>query len=60
LREGVLVSQFQPRTGVDWSEVSGRVQSAIDKGLLEEENGVLSPTELGWRFSNDIQAIFLP
>jgi putative oxygen-independent coproporphyrinogen III oxidase len=60
LREGVLESQFQPRTGVSWSDVSGRVQSAIDKGLLKEENGVLSPTELGWRFSNDTQAIFLP
>ncbi|MFC1720378.1 radical SAM family heme chaperone HemW [Pseudomonadota bacterium] len=60
LRDGVLKSQLQPRTGVAWSEVSGRVQIAVEKGLLREENGVLSPTELGWRFSNEIQALFLP
>jgi len=60
LRDGVLKSQLEPRTGVPWSEVSGRVQEAIDKGLLSDENGVLSPTGLGWRFSNDIQALFLP
>jgi len=60
LRDGVLKSQLQPRTGVAWSEVSGRVQTAVDKGLLRDENGVLSPTELGWRFTNDIQSLFLP
>jgi oxygen-independent coproporphyrinogen-3 oxidase len=60
LRDGVLKSQLQPRTGVAWSTVSHRVQIAVEKGLLTEENGVLSPTELGWRFSNEIQALFLP
>jgi oxygen-independent coproporphyrinogen-3 oxidase len=60
LRDGVSKKQFQPRTGVAWSEVADRVQLAIDKGLLKDENELLSPTELGWRFSNEIQAIFLP
>jgi len=60
LRDGVLKSQFEPRTGVTWSEVDERVQKVVDKGLLKDENGVLSPTELGWRFVNDIQAVFLP
>jgi oxygen-independent coproporphyrinogen-3 oxidase len=60
LRDGVLKKQLQPRTGVAWTEVSDRVQLAVDKGLLKDENGLLSPTELGWRFSNEIQAIFLP
>jgi len=60
LRDGVLKSQLQPRTGVAWSAVSGRVKIAVEKGLLTEKNGVLSPTELGWRFSNEIQALFLP
>jgi putative oxygen-independent coproporphyrinogen III oxidase len=60
LRDGVLKSQLQPRTGVAWSQVSGRVQEAIEKGLLRDENDVLSPTELGWRFNNEIQALFLP
>jgi len=60
LRDGVRKSQLEPRTGVAWSGVSDRVQEAVDKGLLRDENGVLSPTELGWRFGNEIQAIFLP
>jgi putative oxygen-independent coproporphyrinogen III oxidase len=60
LRDGVQKSQLQPRTGVAWSEVSGRVQIAVEKGLLRDQNGILSPTELGWRFSNEIQALFLP
>jgi oxygen-independent coproporphyrinogen-3 oxidase len=60
LREGVLKDQLEPRTGIAWNEVSARVSEAIEKGLLKDENGVLAPTGLGWRFSNEIQAIFLP
>ncbi len=60
LRGGVRKSQFEPRTGVAWSEVSAPVGLAIEKGLLKDENGVLAPTSLGWRFSNEIQALFLP
>jgi len=60
LRSGVLKHQLEPRTGVAWKDVSERVRIAVDKGFLKEENEVLSPTELGWRFSNEVQAIFLP
>jgi putative oxygen-independent coproporphyrinogen III oxidase len=60
LRKGVMKEQFRPRTGVDWSEVEDRVQVAVDKGLLKDEDGFLVPTDLGWRFSNEIQALFLP
>jgi putative oxygen-independent coproporphyrinogen III oxidase len=60
LRDGVLKDQLEPRAGVAWREVSARVGDAVAKGLLKDENGVLSPTGLGWRFNNEIQAIFLP
>jgi hypothetical protein len=40
--------------------VSVRVEKAIESGLLTDSNGVLKPTSLGWRFTNEIQAIFLP
>ena len=60
LRAGVRKSQFEPRTGVSWCEVSAPVVQAIEKGLLKDENEVLAPTSLGWRFSNEIQALFLP
>ena len=60
LRDGVSKDQLEPRAGVAWNEVATRVNGAIEKGLLRDENGVLSPTELGWRFTNEIQAVFLP
>ncbi|MDH3942152.1 MAG: radical SAM family heme chaperone HemW [Xanthomonadales bacterium] len=60
LKEGVRKSQFEPRTGVSWPEVEKPVNAAIEKGLLKDQNGLLVPTELGWRFTNEIQALFLP
>ncbi len=60
LRDGVIKAQLEPRTGVAWEAVSGRVGKAVEKGLLRDEGDVLSPTELGWRFSNETQALFLP
>jgi oxygen-independent coproporphyrinogen-3 oxidase len=60
LREGIAPAHFEACTGVDWSEVAQRVARAVEKGLLIDENGVLKPTDLGWRFSNETQAMFLP
>lgn len=60
LFDGVRKDQLGPRTGVAWSEVAERVDEAVEKGLLKDENGLLKPTELGWRFCNETQAIFLP
>jgi oxygen-independent coproporphyrinogen-3 oxidase len=60
LKQGVTLDDFSPRTGLPWRTVESRVQKAVDKGLLEVGNERLSPTELGWRFVNDIQQLFLP
>jgi oxygen-independent coproporphyrinogen-3 oxidase len=60
LYDGVRKAQFTPRTGLSWGRVSVRVEKAIESGLLTDINGVLKPTSLGWRFSNEVQAIFLP
>ena len=60
LYDGVRKEHFTMRTGVNWGRVSVRVEKAIESGLLTDGNGVLKPTALGWRFTNDIQAIFLP
>ena len=60
LRDGVVKEQFETRTGLAWDAVSGRVKEALGKGLLRDGNGVLSPTDLGWRFVNETQALFLP
>ena len=60
LRGGVQKSMLGPRTGVDWEDVAGRVDQLLSKGLAEEFGDLLVPTELGWRFSNESQALFLP
>ncbi len=60
LRKGVNMSDFGPRTGLPWSAASAAVSRAVDSGLLQQREQMLVPTELGWRFVNDIQALFLP
>lgn len=60
LRGGVRKSMFGPRTGLGWEAVEERVASAVEKGLLEDRGERLVPTASGWRFVNDIQAMFLP
>jgi oxygen-independent coproporphyrinogen-3 oxidase len=60
LRAGVLKFQFTPRTGLPWSAVESPVDEAISKGLLEDHGDRLVATDLGWRFVNEIQALFLP
>jgi len=60
LRSGVRKSQFEARTGLAWSFVDERVAELVSRGLVTDENGWLVPTGLGWRFSNESQAIFLP
>lgn len=60
LKAGVHISDFSERTGLAWTMVEPRVQQAVDKGLLETKEGRLKATELGWRFVNEIQQMFLP
>lgn len=60
LKQGVKLDDFSARTGLPWQVVESRVQMAFDKGLLEDRGGRLRPTDLGWRFVNDIQQLFLP
>lgn len=60
LQQGVSKSQFTARTGLPWSSVEKPVERAVSKGLLAETADRLEPTELGWRFSNETQALFLP
>jgi len=60
LKNGVHIDDFSARTGLAWRVVESRVQQAIDKGLLEVNEKRLRPTQLGWKFVNDIQQLFLP
>lgn len=60
LRSGVNVSDFSPRTGLGWEVALDAVSAAKSKGLLQQREQMLVPTELGWRFVNETQALFLP
>jgi oxygen-independent coproporphyrinogen-3 oxidase len=60
LSEGFSPKEFEARTGLPWSAASQRVAAAVGRGLLEQNDGQLRTTELGRRFVNDIQAMFLP
>jgi putative oxygen-independent coproporphyrinogen III oxidase len=61
LTEGFRVTDFEARTGLEWTEVETRVSGAESRGLLESPDpGRWVPTALGRRFLNDVQAAFLP
>ncbi|MDX1380922.1 MAG: radical SAM family heme chaperone HemW [Xanthomonadales bacterium] len=60
LRDGVRITDFEPRTGVGWEAVTEPVQQLLQRGLYRAEADRLVPTELGWRFGNEAQALFLP
>jgi len=60
LRQGVRKSEFEARTGLPWPVVAERVGQLRSKGLVTDDGERLVPTELGWRFVNESQALFLP
>jgi oxygen-independent coproporphyrinogen-3 oxidase len=61
LKQGFPESQFEERTGVMQQSVQPGFDLAIERGLLESRAGTdWRPTDLGYRFLNDLQAIFLP
>ena len=60
LKQGVNIDDFSLRTGLPWSVVESRVHKAVEKGLLGVCDKHVCPTDLGWRFVNDTQQIFLP
>ena len=61
LVDGFTLEAFEARTGCSWASVSGVVQQAIERGLLESRPaGGWRPTARGRLFLNDLQAMFLP
>lgn len=60
LRRGFSLDEFTRRTGLDAAAVAKPLQEALERDLLEARDGLYRPTDLGWRFSNDLQALFLP
>jgi len=59
LADGVPAALFAERTGFSLAQIARPIAAATHKGLLEPDPTVLKPTELGRRFLNDLQTLFL-
>jgi putative oxygen-independent coproporphyrinogen III oxidase len=61
LTDSFAEADYESRTGLAFATVAGAVAEAEAKGLLERvEAGGWRVTDLGQRFLNDLQALFLP
>jgi len=59
LTAGVDTNTFSERTGLPLSVISKGLNEACKKGLLDDHPGKLRPTELGIRYLNNLQEMFL-
>jgi len=60
LREGFGLPQFSDRTGLPTSAIDAPLQAARQRGLLQLDLQQVRPTERGFDFLSDLQALFLP
>jgi oxygen-independent coproporphyrinogen-3 oxidase len=60
LREGVQLAMLTERTGLPTSAFKAALEQADAKGLLARDGKNLWPTERGFDFLSDLQALFLP
>lgn len=59
LVDGVEVNMFAERTGVPLNAIERALNDAESRGLLYRDHMIIKPTELGRRFLNDLQQMFL-
>jgi len=59
LRDGFVPELFAAHTGRPLSALEPGLRQAQERGLLTTASARIRPTELGLRFLNDLQAIFL-
>jgi putative oxygen-independent coproporphyrinogen III oxidase len=60
LREGFALQQFSERTGLPASAIDAALQAAQQRGLLQLDLQQVRPSERGFDFLSDLQALFLP
>ncbi|AKJ31045.1 radical SAM family heme chaperone HemW [Caldimonas brevitalea] len=59
LREGFELPRFTERTGLPLSAIQGGLDEAERRGLIEREGNSVRPSERGFDFLSDLQALFL-
>jgi oxygen-independent coproporphyrinogen-3 oxidase len=60
LNEGFELAAFERATGLPASTLRPMIDAEAARGLIEESSGRFRPTELGFRFLNDLVGAFLP
>jgi oxygen-independent coproporphyrinogen-3 oxidase len=59
LKEGIDLAWFADRTGLPLSAIEPALQQAQQQGWLEPDLRRIKPTERGFDFLSDLQALFL-
>ncbi len=59
LKDGFELAQFSERTGLPMTAIQPGLDEAQRKGLIERDLARVKPTERGFDFLNDLQALFL-
>lgn len=59
LKDGFLLQDFVERTGLPLSAIAKPLEQAQAKGLVERDLARVKPTERGFDFLSDLQALFL-
>jgi oxygen-independent coproporphyrinogen-3 oxidase len=60
LREGFALREFTERTGLPVSAIASALSEAERRGLITRSLERVQPTERGFDFLSDLQALFLP
>ena len=60
LKKGFRLIDFSQRTGLSTEHLLGTVKNAAKQGLLNFSNNQVRTTDLGYRFLDDVIALFLP
>lgn len=60
LREGFALLDFSARTGLPITAIEPGLREAERRGLVERDLARVRPTERGFDFLSDLQALFLP
>lgn len=61
LRDGIAIQDFEKYTGLSAGLLEPGLHQAGEQGLVEQTAaGRICPSARGWRFLDDLQAIFLP
>jgi oxygen-independent coproporphyrinogen-3 oxidase len=59
LKEGFALQDFTARTGLPLSAIEKPLEEAEAKGLIARDFARVKPTERGFDFLSDLQALFL-